>query len=105
MARLSLNSTILLTNYNYIDEPAHCLDETGHSLADMTAFWKRQVSPFAPANVTNFPLDVTGICSKGNNSTDFRNVPWRPLLAGGEDDPPKLNIRRSESLFQGIGRD
>ncbi|KAJ9653124.1 hypothetical protein H2201_009176, partial [Coniosporium apollinis] len=68
------------------EEPAHCVDETGYSLAEMTGFWQRQVSP-------------------NNDGNDFRNVPWRPLLAGGEGDPPKLGICRSESRFQGTGRD
>jgi hypothetical protein len=70
----------------------------------MTGFWQRQVSPFAPPGITNFPLDMPNTCSRNDGSNDFRNVPWQSLLAGGEGDPPKLSIRQSESRFQGTDR-
>ncbi|KAJ9649808.1 hypothetical protein H2199_000587 [Coniosporium tulheliwenetii] len=92
---------ILLIICDYVEEPAHCSDETEYSLAEMTRFWQRQVSPpFAPPGITNFPLDMPKMCSRNDNSNDFRNVPWRPLLAG-ERRPSEAK----QSRFQGTDRD
>ncbi|KAJ9655921.1 hypothetical protein H2201_008702 [Coniosporium apollinis] len=81
-------------------EPPHALGEAGHSLAEIARFWRDQISPFAPSGITNYPLDLPTIASRNEDPNDHRHIPWKPLLAGGDENPPKLSFQKSESRFK-----
>lgn len=85
---------------NFTDEPPHAVDESGYSLAQITRFWQRRVSPFAPSGITNYPLDLPEIASRNKDPNDHGHIPWQTLLAGGEENPPKLSFLKSENRFK-----
>lgn len=86
---------------NSVDEPLCAVGETGHSLAEMTQLWQNLMLPLASSGIRNYPLDLPTIASRNEDSNDHRHIPWQSLLAGGDENPPKLSFSKSENRFEG----
>ena len=96
MQRITIGTLLTL-----LDEPLYAINENGYSLAQITQFWQRRVLPFAPRGITNYPLDLPEIASRNKDPNDYRHIPWQSLLAGGDENPPKLSFLKSENRFKG----
>src|SRR5271154_5707083 len=65
--------------------------------------WKTLIEPINEHRLENYPLDQPTLAFRKASPSDFHPIPWRSLLAGGEEeDILKLSLELSESESSNI---
>ena len=68
-------------------------------MEELTESWHDLLSPFETNGVVNYPLDLPTLLSRNDELNDYQHIPWKSLLAGNEENLPRLSFFKSQNLL------